>query len=408
MADITSSLFPETQGLLQQQQQNAYTQAANLAQGGYANAALAAGMGAGAQYGQQTGQALNALFGIKSQDQQEAEATKAIADELIKQGYKLQSYQGMTKLAEGLNNKSLYNAAGKAMAAASVLQKQEAELQKTQAETGFKQAETAYKGTQSAKIQLDYSKEEVAKTTARAALKAQGVAADQIEAIINNPKARESYLKQVDEKTQTVEAGGKVLLIDKTDGSVVATLGAAPERGTKIVMPSQEGAQALSFTTAAQAAVKPYTEAIDAADRTLTLLDNAFTGKNPQSYTQAIVGLASIIQGGKISNQDVSRAGGDPAVFNTIKDYVSGKLTGLPSVETGRNIYATAKLLRQIAENKRNGVIKDQQRIAQANKMDPAIIEKLFQAPSPYTNAPAAAAGTRTTKSGVSYTIEGQ
>ena len=234
MADITSSLFPETQGLLQQQQRDAYNQAANLASGGYANAALAAGMGASAQYGQQAGQALNSLFGVKSQDQQEAEAVKAIAAELTKQGYKLQSYEGMTKMAEALNNKSLFNAAGKAMAAANILLKGQTDIQKTQAETGFKQAESAYKQTQGNKIILDYSNEQIAKKTARAALEAQSVDPVQIEAIINNPKARDSYLKQVDEKTQTVEADGRVKLINKTDGSVVADLGAAQQRGTNI------------------------------------------------------------------------------------------------------------------------------------------------------------------------------
>ena len=84
------------------------------------------------------------------------------------------------------------------------------------------------------RIKLDLSNEENAKDTARAALKAQNVPEGQIEAIVANKDARTSYLKKVEEKNQTVEADGKVYLIDKQTGKKVAVIGTAPERGTKI------------------------------------------------------------------------------------------------------------------------------------------------------------------------------
>jgi hypothetical protein len=93
------------------------------------------------------------------------------------------------------------------------------------------------------KIELDYSNEKIAKNTAKIALQAQNVDPSQIDAIVNNKEARTSYLKQIEEKTQTVEANGRVFLISKQDGTKIADLGAAPERGTKVSVDARQGQQ---------------------------------------------------------------------------------------------------------------------------------------------------------------------
>jgi len=90
------------------------------------------------------------------------------------------------------------------------------------------------------KIELDYSNEKIAKNTAKIALQAQNVDPSQIDAIVNNKEARTSYLKQIEEKTQTVEANGRVFLISKLDGTKIADLGAAPERGTKVSVDARQ------------------------------------------------------------------------------------------------------------------------------------------------------------------------
>jgi len=108
------------------------------------------------------------------------------------------------------------------------------DMAKNVAETTQRYAQSGKAIAEAQKIQLDYSDEQVAKSTARSALQAQGVDATQIDAIINNKDARTSFLKDIQEKTQTVEANGRVFLISKQDGTKIADLGTAPERGTKL------------------------------------------------------------------------------------------------------------------------------------------------------------------------------
>ena len=401
MADITSSLFPEVGSLFQRQQQQNMANAAAAAQGGSANALLGSIGSLGAQAGGLLGKGIAGAFGMTSPEEDEIKATKEIADRLTQSGVNLQSYEGMSQLAQELNQQGKYNAANKAMTAANVLREKELKAKELESQISLQGAQAIKAGREQ-------------------------LSADPIQQLIRTgkytPESIQNYLTSKGDinKLELVEKNQANPNIQKlieyrntlTDPKEIAQVDAVIKsegegKGTKIVMPSQEGKDVVAFVTAAQTAVKPYTEAIDTADQTLNLLDNAFKSNNPQSYSQAIVGLSSIIQGGKISNQDIARAGGNPAVFETIKDYVSGKLTGLPSVETGRNIYATAKLLRKIAEDKRNSVVEDQKRIARVSKMSPDIMNELFQAPGG-TSPKAPVSGSRTTKSGVSYTVEGQ
>jgi hypothetical protein len=108
------------------------------------------------------------------------------------------------------------------------------DMAKNVAETTQRYALSGKAIAEAQKIQLDYSDEQVAKSTARSALQAQNVDPSQIDAIINNKDARTSFLKDIQEKTQTVEANGRVFLISKQDGTKIADLGTAPERGTKL------------------------------------------------------------------------------------------------------------------------------------------------------------------------------
>jgi hypothetical protein len=125
MAEITSSLFPEVGNLFQRQQQQNMAAASNLAQGGYAQAALASGMGLGAQAGGLLGKGISGALGMTSPEEDEIRATKEIADRLTQEGTNLQSYAGMSRLAQELNQQGKYNAANKAMTAANILREKE-------------------------------------------------------------------------------------------------------------------------------------------------------------------------------------------------------------------------------------------------------------------------------------------
>lgn len=303
MADITSNLFPEVGSLFRLQDMQAGANAVNMAQLGYANAALAAGSRGASMAASRLGRTVGGLLGATTPEQDEAAATKAIADELVQQGVDLQSGNGMMQMAQRLMQKKLYNAAQKATAAANILKEKEATIQKTQAETGFKQAETQRNIAETTKINTGLANEVIAKKTAKAALEAQGVDPVQIEGILNNPKALESYLKLVDEKTQTVEADGRVKLISKVDGKVIADLGVAPKRGTSV-----------SIDTRAEG---KFLEGLAAVD--VKRVENAITAK-----TAAISELGSLEKMSKLNEADVfsgTMASGRVGVanfFNTI------------------------------------------------------------------------------------------
>lgn len=409
MADITSSLFPEVGSLFNQQYlgaQQAGREGVAAGMGTGLQAARSQAMGLASESGYRLGSGIGRALGGTTPEEQQAAKVKAIADEITASGGNVQSEKGLTLMAQRLNASGDYAIANKVMAAAQILRKQEAEVAAKQAETSFKQSQTAKQQAETTKITTGLTNEVTAKKTAKAALEAQGVDPTQIEGILNNPKALESYLKQVDERTQTVEVDGRVKLINKADGKVIADLGSASDKKTttNVNVAIKDPTAVAGFIKDVQATVKPYTEAIDRSDETLALLDTAFKGNNPQAFGQALAGLSGIIQGGKISNQDIQRAGGNPAIFETIKDYISGKLTGLPTKETGQNMYVTVGILKRVAEQKRKGVIEDQRRVAKSIGVPQDTIDSLFQEPSAGNKE--AMGKTKKTASGVSYTVE--
>jgi hypothetical protein len=125
MADITSSLFPEVGNLFQQRQLTNMQNAQTGAQGGWQNALLGSIGSAGAQAGGLLGKGIAGAFGMTSPEEDEIKATKDIADRLTQEGTNLQSYAGMSKLAQELNQQGKYNAANKAMTAANILREKE-------------------------------------------------------------------------------------------------------------------------------------------------------------------------------------------------------------------------------------------------------------------------------------------
>lgn len=146
MADITTSLFPEASTLLQQRLDAAGQMGMELGMQGADRFALGAlGRGA-AMGGTLLGQGLNKVFGVQSPEEQEAAATKAIADNLVKQGVNLQSSDGMLKMAQELMQQGKYNAAQKASAAANILKEKETAIGLHQAQTKLATARTEQAG----------------------------------------------------------------------------------------------------------------------------------------------------------------------------------------------------------------------------------------------------------------------
>jgi len=274
------------------------------------------------------------------------------------------------------------------------------DINKQLAETTQKYALSQKAIAEAQKIQLDYSDEQVAKNTAKSALQAQGVDPSQIDAIINDKPARTSFLKDIQEKTQTVEANGRVFLISKQDGQKIADLGTAPERGTKVTMPE------IKLPTDINALARGYEEAIkdDVNVKNLSfnakgLINQAATSNNPSAWEAARTQVAKAVGEGKLSNEDIARTGVDPTLIGGVRDWIDKKVTGVPDQKTQQALYVVASYLeknasQRIAEKRNN-------RVAMARQVNPSVdAAAMFPdysgaapaaAPAP---APAAAAAT--------------
>jgi len=156
------------------------------------------------------------------------------------------------------------------------------DMNKQLVEATLKGAQGRKAEAEAVKIALDFNDEKVAKDTAKTALQAQNIDPAQIDAIVNNKDARTSYLKKLQDTTQTVEANGRVLLINKQNGQTIADLGVAPERGTKLSVDARQGQQISKNKTDLAGEIEK--DAFTASDRiTLaqnlrSLLPRAFTG----------------------------------------------------------------------------------------------------------------------------------
>jgi hypothetical protein len=246
------------------------------------------------------------------------------------------------------------------------------DINKQLTEATLKGAQSKKAEAEAVKIALDFNDEQVAKDTAKKALQAQGVDATQIDAIVNNKDARTSFLKQVTDKTDTVEANGRVLLINKQTGQTIVDLGAAPERGTKITMPEIKlpfdiNALAAGYETA----IKGDVEVKNLAFNAKGLINQAATSNNPSAWEAARTQVAKAVGEGKLSNEDIARTGVDPTLIGGVRDWIDKKVTGVPDQKTQQALYVVASYLeknasQRIAEKRNN-------RVAMAKQVNPSV-----------------------------------
>ena len=169
------------------------------------------------------------------------------------------------------------------------------DMNKQLVEATLKGAQGRKAEAEAVKIALDFKDEKVAKDTAKTALQAQNIDPAQIDAIINNKDARTSYLKKLQDTTQTVEANGRVLLINKQNGQTIADLGVAPERGTKLSVDARQGQQISKNKTDLAGEIEK--DAFTASDR-ITLAQN-LRSLLPRAFTG--VGSDVVLQGARVA-----------------------------------------------------------------------------------------------------------
>lgn len=183
------------------------------------------------QAGARLGGAVGGMFGLEDPALKRAKEEQQLA-----QGVDTTSLEGLKDLitkAQAANNPQL---ASRAFAQYQALEKQQAELGNVAAQAKERGSQAALHEQQRLGLISKEKQDKLSEASARAALSASGVPEEQQTAIINNPTALASYLKQIDEKTAITEANGRVYLVEKNTGKVIKDIGSASDKSTKITV----------------------------------------------------------------------------------------------------------------------------------------------------------------------------
>ena len=268
------------------------------------------------------------------------------------------------------------------------------ELAKAGAENKFKLSEAALKNAQAGavpgeidlraaqatKARFDQLSEEQSQAATKAYLQAQGMPENQIDAIIKNPKARESYLTLVQDKTQVIEANGRSLLINKGDGSVVKDLGTATDKSTKITVPlgdalakvygeSEKKAQGTEWAKAGDAynAALPM---IDKLGQMHTAMQSAYTGVGADTKLAFAKGLSAFgipVDINKLSNTEYANSVGSQLIQSIARVFPGSQsnkeldqlLKSKPNIS--QELPTILRLIRQVQDEMRASTLTYQQ-----------------------------------------------
>ena len=208
---------------------------------------------------------------------------------------------------------------------------------------------------------------------------------------------------------QTLQEYRKTLVSpaqDKEIAEVNAVIKAAGEgKGTKIIneIPGLKGTgDIVSLRQNLNTTLKPYRDAVDAADAAITLADDVLKTGNFASASALSRKLAKASGETQLSKSDVEAFGGDPSLVGMVSDTISKLTTGTATADTTRKLKQLAQIIKRKNQALEDNEIKQTQRTAELSGLyKPEQIKEVFTLRG---NAPAAGE-TRTTKSGVKYTV---
>ena len=171
----------------------------------------------------------------------------------------------------------------------------------------------------------------------------------EIAAIANDPKAVSDILNPK-VKSQVVEAGGRRLLIDLSNGETIANIGTAAKTGTSVSLDLGSGGLKIlgndinSFNNSVEKPKAAYNAARTAKDSI-----NLAISSNSSTAWEAARGIIVRAQGDeRVSNADIDRTGTSRAILQSFKDVLSSWTTGIPDEKTQRDLFAYASLLERI------------------------------------------------------------
>jgi len=147
--------------------------------------------------------------------------------------------------------------------------------------------------------------------------------------------------------------------------------------------------------------LKPYRDAVNAADQAIALADDVLLTGNFASSASLARSLAKASGETQLSKADVAAFGGDPSLVGSVYDIATRLATGTPTADTTRKLKSLAVLLKKKNESLEKTEIKQLQKTAELSELyTPKQIKELF------TLRGETKGTTRKTAGGVSYTVE--
>jgi hypothetical protein len=191
---------------------------------------------------------------------------------------------------------------------------------------------------------------------------------------------------------------------DKEIAEVNAVIKAAGEgKGTKIVneIPGLKGTgDIVSLRQNLNTTLKPFRDAVNAADSAIALADDVLKTNNFASSSALSRQLAKAVGEQQISKADVDAFGGDPSLIGMVSDVASRLTTGTPTADTTRRLKQLAQIIKKKNEALENNEIKQTQRTAELSGLyKPEQIKEVF------TLRGNTSTNVRRTKSGVEYSV---
>ena len=208
---------------------------------------------------------------------------------------------------------------------------------------------------------------------------------------------------------ETLQAYRRTLISpaqDKEIAEVNAVIKAAGEgKGTKIIneIPGLKGTgDIVSLRQNLNTTLKPYRDAVNAADAAITLADDVLKTNNFASFSALSRQLAKASGETQLSKADVAAFGGDPSLVGMVSDTISNLASGTPTADTTRKLKQLAQIIKKKNQALEDNEIKQTQRTAELSGLyKPEQIKEVFTlrgTPSTGTE--------RTTKSGVKYSVK--
>ena len=166
--------------------------------------------------------------------------------------------------------------------------------------------------------------------------------------------------------TQVVETQEGQILINKETGQPIANIGKSPVRGTTITNDLKQAPNIIGAVKDFEDSVKPYRETLDSAVRGKSFLNETLKG-NSAAFEQSRTTLAKAVGEGKLSNEDIKRAGIDPRIVAGALDWINKKIVGVPNEDILKQMYTLFNIMEREATKNIDSRANRMQGIAKAS-----------------------------------------